>query len=288
MARLRDIFLKRILLIGKNGQVGWELERTLASLGELVAYDRTELDLARPDHIRAVLSDVQPNIIVNAAAWTAVDQAESEEPAATLINAIAPGILAEEAKRLDALLVHYSTDYVFDGSKASAYIEEDVPHPVNAYGRSKLAGEEAIHAMDCRYLIFRTSWVYGHRGHNFLKTILRLAAERDELRMVADQIGAPTWSRMIAEATALCLSRYENQEGIYHLSAAGKTSWHGFAQAIVANKKLPARMIPITTEEYPLPARRPANSQLDNTRLLTDFGMKLPSWDTQLKLALAG
>lgn len=280
--------MKRILLIGKNGQIGWELERTLAPLGKLVACDRSELDLARPDHIRSVLIETQPNIIVNAAAWTAVDQAESKEPAATLINATALGILAEEAKRRGALLVHYSTDYVFDGSKTRAYTEEDPPHPLSAYGRSKLAGEEAIRAVDGRHLIFRTSWVYGRRGHNFLKTILRLAAERDELRIVADQIGAPTWSRMIAEATALCLARWNDQKGLYHLTATGKTSWHGFAQAIATHAKLSARIMPITTMEYPLPACRPANSQLDNTRMSTDFGITLPNWESQLKLALAG
>jgi len=280
--------LKRILLLGKNGQVGWELERALAPLGELVACDRTELDLACPDHIRTRLSEIRPDIIVNAAAWTAVDKAEAEEPAATRINAMAPGILAEEAKRRGALLVHYSTDYVFDGSKASAYTEADVPHPVSAYGRSKLAGEQAIRAVGGRHLIFRTSWVYGLRGHNFLKTILRLAAEREELKIVADQIGAPTWSRMIAETTSLCLARFDDQQGLYHLTATGETSWHGFAQAIATLAKLSARITPITTAEYPLPAPRPANSRLDNTRLFTDFGLRLPDWHAQLKCALAG
>lgn len=286
--------LTRILLTGKNGQVGRELERTLAPLGEVVAFDRAGLDLADPDRIRAAVREAKPGIIVNAAAWTAVDRAESEEAAALAINGAAPGILAEESKRLSALLVHYSTDYVFDGTSARAYAEDDEPNPVGAYGRTKLAGEQAIRAVGGRHLIFRTSWVYGLHGHNFLKTILRLAAERDELRVVADQIGAPTWSRMIAEATALAIARLDGQDGLYHLTAAGETSWHGFAEAILATalragrieRSPPVRRI--TTADFPTPARRPANSRLDNARLAADFGIALPGWGRQLDLCLAG
>lgn len=279
--------MTRILLTGRDGQVGHELERTLAPLGEVVALDRAGLDLADPDRIRAVVREAKPGIVVNAAAWTAVDKAEDGEAAAMAINGAAPGILAEEAKRLSALLVHYSTDYVFDGASPSPYAEDDAPNPINAYGRTKLAGERAIQAVGGRHLIFRTSWIYSLRGHNFLKTILRLAKERKELRVVADQVGAPTWSRMIAEATAICLARHGGQQGAYHLAAAGETSWHGFAQAIVAAAGLPARVAPITTAEYPLPARRPANSRLDCGRIEKDFGLALPGWERQLALCLA-
>ncbi|WIM06707.1 MAG: dTDP-4-dehydrorhamnose reductase [Candidatus Nitricoxidivorans perseverans] len=284
----------RILLTGKNGQVGRELERTLAPLGEVIALDRSGLDLADPDRIRAAVREAKPGIIVNAAAWTAVDRAESEEAAALAINGAAPGILAEESKRLGALLVHYSTDYVFNGTSARAYTEDDEPNPVGAYGRTKLAGEQAIRAAGGRHLIFRTSWVYGLHGHNFLKTILRLAAERDELRVVADQVGAPTWSRMIAEATALAIARLDGQDGLYHLTAAGETSWHGFAEAILAGA-LQAGLLEcsppvrrITTADFPTPARRPANSRLDNARLAADFGIALPGWGRQLDLCLGG
>ncbi|MDP2808966.1 MAG: dTDP-4-dehydrorhamnose reductase [Rhodocyclaceae bacterium] len=283
----------RILLTGKNGQVGWELERALAPLGEVIAFDHAGLDLADPDRIRAVVREMKPDIIVNAAAWTAVDKAETEEAAALAINGTAPGILAEESKRMGSLLVHYSTDYVFDGSSARATTENDEPNPINAYGRTKRAGERAIHTVGGRHLIFRTSWVYSLHGHNFLKTLLQLAAERDELSIVADQIGAPTWSRMIAEATALCLARLDGQNGLYHLTAAGETSWHGFAEAIVTaalragriERSPPVRRI--TTADFPTPARRPANSRLDNARLAVDFGVVLPDWEKQLGLCLA-
>ncbi len=285
--------MRRILLTGIGGQVGWELARSLQPLGEVVALDRAGFDLADPDRMRAVLRDLRPAWIVNPAAHTAVDKAESEVALATAINATAPGILAEEAKRLDALLVHYSTDYVFDGGKPTPYVETDPTCPINIYGQTKLAGEEAIRASGCRHLILRTSWVYGMRGANFLRTMLRLAQERDELRVVADQIGAPTWSRMIAETTALMLARHRDQAGIYHFVAGGEISWHGFAEAIVARghalgliAKTPV-VHRITSAEFPTPARRPANSRLDCGRLREDFGLSQPDWRTQLELCLA-
>lgn len=286
--------MTRILLTGIGGQVGWELRRTLQPLGEVVACDRRMLDLADPDSIRGVLRDIRPALIVNPAAYTAVDKAESEAELAQAINGSAPGILAEEAKRLDALLVHYSTDYVFDGTKTAPYAEDDPTAPLGAYGRGKLAGEAAIRAAGCRHLIFRTCWVYGARGHNFLRTMLRLAREREALRVVDDQHGAPTWSRMIAETTtlALALARRDGQQGTYHLAAAGATSWHGFASAIVAaacargilDRATPVRRI--ASADFPTPARRPANSRLACTRLREDFGLQLPDWESQLQLCL--
>lgn len=285
--------MTRILLTGIGGQVGWELARSLQPLGEVVALDRAGFDLAAPDRMRGVLRELRPALIVNPAAHTAVDKAESEVALATAINATAPGILAEEAKRLDALLVHYSTDYVFDGGKPTPYVEADPTCPINTYGQTKLAGEEAIRASGCRHLILRTSWVYGMRGANFLRTMLRLAQERDELRVVADQIGAPTWSRMIAETTALMLARHRDQAGIYHFVAGGEISWHGFAEAIVAQghalgllEKMPS-VHRITSADFPTPARRPANSRLDCGRLREDFGLSQPDWRTQLELCLA-
>lgn len=280
--------MKRILLTGRNGQVGWELERSLQPLGHVLAYDRAGLDLADPDRLRAVVREVRPDIIVNPAAYTAVDKAEAEPDTAITINGTAPGILAEETKRLGALLVHYSTDYVFDGRKDGAYTEDDRPNPINTYGRSKLAGEQAIQASACRHLILRTSWVYGLRGHNFLRTILRLAAERDELRIVADQMGAPTWSRMIAEATSALLAAPHPPEGLFHLTAGDSTSWHGFAAAIVDHAGVTTRVTPITTAEYPLPAGRPANSRLSCGRLASQTGIALPDWRLVLDLCLAG
>lgn len=285
--------MRRILLTGINGQLGWELQRTLQALGTVIALDRTQLDLANPDQIRAVLSEIKPAIIINPAAYTAVDKAESETELATAINATAPGVLAEAAKQLDALLVHYSTDYVFDGSKLSPYTEDDPTGPINLYGRSKLAGEQAIQSTGCRHLIFRTSWVYGLRGQNFLNTMLRLANERDELRVVADQVGAPTWSRMLAETTALALARHDGQQGLYHLAASGATSWHGFATAIISNayrrglldKNPPVRRI--TSADFPTPARRPANSRLCCDRLQDDFSLWQPDWEAALQLCLA-
>ena len=294
--------MRRILLIGKNGQVGGELERTLAPLGKVIAVDRKVVDLARADTIVAAIREVKPDIIVNAAAYTAVDKAESEPELAMSVNGIAPGVMAEEARRLDALLVHYSTDYVFDGAKNGGYTEQDAPNPQSIYGKTKLAGEQAIQAVNGPHLILRTSWVYGGRGKNFLRTILRLAQERDELKIVDDQIGAPTWSRMIAEATALMLGRISpflapgsplliELGGIYHLTSAGRTSWFGFARAIVEHAAhqgagFSPRILPIPTTEYPLPAARPRNSVMSNDKLQNTFGLSLPDWRTALELCL--
>lgn len=279
--------MKRILVTGRNGQVGWELERALAPLGDIVALDRAALDLSNPDRIVAVVRETKPDVIVNAAAYTAVDKAESEPDLAMAINGTAPGLLAEEAKRSGALLVHYSTDYVFDGARQGAYTEADAPNPMSVYGRTKLAGERAIQAVGGRHLILRTSWVYGLRGHNFLRTMLRLAAERDQLRIVADQVGAPTWSRMIAGATALALARAEPPEGLYHLTAGGQTSWHGFAKAILDTRGWKGDLAAIATADYPLPAKRPANSVLDGAKLVRDTKLRLPEWSASLALCLA-
>lgn len=292
--------MKRILLIGKNGQVGWELERTLAPLGKVIAVDRKVVDLAKPDTIVAAVREMKPDIIVNAAAYTAVDKAESEPDIAMAINGIAPGIMAEEARRLNALLIHYSTDYVFDGAKNGAYTEQDVPNPQSIYGKTKLAGEQAVMAVNGSYIILRTSWVYGGRGKNFLRTILRLAQERDELKIVDDQIGAPTWSRMIAEATAQILSqafspltpypsRLTDLSGVYHLTSAGQASWFGFARTIVdlaiqQGADFSPKMLPIPTTEYPLPAARPQNSVMSNEKLQNTFGLSLPDWQAALGL----
>jgi dTDP-4-dehydrorhamnose reductase len=279
----------RILLTGKNGQVGRELQHLLPSLGTVVAFGREELDLTSADAIRNTMRDVRPDIVVNAAAYTAVDHAEQETDKAFAINGTAPGIIAEEARRTDAFVVHYSTDYVFDGTKKTPYLESDTPNPLSAYGRSKIAGENAIRASGAAHFIFRTSWVYAAHGRNFVHTILRLARERDELKIVDDQIGAPTWARTIAETTAAALnSQYRKHCGLYHLTATGAVTWFGFAKAILAEAKtlnpglrIP-EIIPITTSEYPLPAPRPANSRLDNTRLHTALGLSTPDWTLSL------
>jgi dTDP-4-dehydrorhamnose reductase len=283
----------KILLTGCGGQLGRELMRSLASLGELVACDRRQLDLGDPDALRTAVRRISPAVIVNAAAYTAVDKAEAEADLADAINATAPGRLAEEAKRLGALLVHYSTDYVFDGAKPTPYIEGDTVAPLSAYGRSKRDGEQAIAASGARHLILRTAWVYGLHGDNFMKTMLRLGRERDELRVVGDQVGAPTWTRHLADATALALARREMAQGLYHVAAAGETSWHGYAEAIFAEaqaagllEKSP-RVHRITSADYPLPAQRPANSRLDCSRFAGDFGLTLPDWRTGLADCLA-
>jgi dTDP-4-dehydrorhamnose reductase len=270
----------RILLTGASGQVGWELRRTLAPLGEVRSFDRYGLDLADVPTLVATVRSLQPKIIVNAAAYTAVDKAEAERDQAFAVNATAPGVLAQEAKRIGALLVHYSTDYVFDGEKPAPYLEDDPTGPVNAYGASKLAGEQAVANSGCRHLILRTSWVYGPRGRNFYLTMLRLAKERPELRVVEDQVGAPTSSPAIAGATAELL-RKETQ-GLYHLTAGGETSWHGFASEILRRAKLAIPVIPIRTADFPTPARRPRNSRLDCSRLARASGVALASWEEQL------
>jgi dTDP-4-dehydrorhamnose reductase len=268
------------MLVGRDGQVGRELARSLAPLGEVHALGRSQLDLADAGRISAVVRAASPVVIVNAAAYTAVDRAESEPELAFAVNATAPGVLAAEAARLGALLVHYSTDYVFDGSKPAAYVEDDPPHPLNVYGASKLAGERAIAAAGCRRLILRTSWVYGPHGSNFMLTILRAARERPELRVVDDQVGAPTSSVALARATAQVLRA--GGEGLYHLSAAGKTSWCGFARAILAHAGLDTPVVAIRSEEYPAAARRPRNSLLDNSRLQATFGVALAPWEEGL------
>jgi len=263
----------RILLTGRDGQVGFELERILE--GKVEATDRAALDLSYPDLIRQRVRQARPEVIVNAAAYTAVDRAESEPDVAMEVNGVAPGVLAEEAKRLGALLVQYSTDYVFDGEKQAPYIETDRPNPLSAYGRTKLEGERAIQAAGCRHLILRTSWVYGPRGRNFFLTMLKAASEGRELRVVNDQIGAPTSSLAIARGTAECLRR--GLEGLFHMSAGGRTSWHGFAEAILGR---PVKAI--TSAEYGAKARRPRNSLLDNSKL-KNAGIALPDWQAQLE-----
>lgn len=275
----------RILLTGATGQVGWELRKTLAPLGEVKAFDRFGLDLADTPVLVATVRALQPEVIVNAAAYTAVDKAEAERDRAFAVNATAPRVLAEEAKRIGALLVHYSTDYVFDGEKAAPYVEDDVPHPINAYGESKLAGEQAILKSGCRHLILRTSWVYGPRGKNFYLTILRLAKERTELRVVDDQVGAPTSSLAIARATATLLDK--RAQGLYHMSAAGETSWCGFARAILKGAGIATPVVAIRTEDYPTPAKRPRNSRLDCSRLRGEHGVALAPWEEMLAETMA-
>ncbi len=269
----------RILLTGCNGQVGWELARTLSSLGEVVATDSKTLDLADADAIRRLMAEARPRIVVNPAAYTAVDKAESEAERAYAINAVAPGILAEEAEKLGALLVHYSTDYVFDGSGETPWREDDATGPLNVYGASKLAGEQAIRERCRRHLIFRTSWVYGARGANFLLTMRRLMRERPELKIVADQIGAPTWCRHLAEATAQVLAQVQSP-----FRGADKPEPWGI-QALDP-PQTPARLLPIPSSDYPTPARRPLNSRLDNGKLERVFGLRLPEWREALRLCL--
>jgi dTDP-4-dehydrorhamnose reductase len=270
----------KILLVGRNGQVGRELARSLAPLGEVQALGREQLELTDPNAIRKTVRAAAPEVIVSAAAYTAVDRAESEPDLAFSVNANAPGVLAAEAERSGALLVHYSTDYVFDGAKSGPYTEADAPHPLNVYGASKLAGEQAIAASGCRYLILRTSWVYGPHGSNFMLTMLRAARERPELRVVDDQYGAPTSSAAIARATARLLAA--RPEGLYHMTAAGRTSWYGFAKAILARAGIGTPIIPISTEQYPTAARRPRNSVLDNSRLRAACGIALAPWEEGL------
>jgi dTDP-4-dehydrorhamnose reductase len=290
--------MRKILLIGRNGQVGWELQRCLQTLGEIITTDMQDADhiLNLSDHvaIRDVIHSVKPNVIINAAAYTAVDKAESDAEKAMQINGIAPGIVAEEAYNIGALLVHYSTDYVFNGKHTQAYVETDLTDPRSVYGETKLAGDQAIQQIGGHYLIFRTSWVYGARGQNFLLTMRRLAREREELRIVADQIGAPTWCRSIAEATAQALALWFSPQtsatadlsGIYNLTNGGETNWCDFAKAIVSHMEKPPRVIPISTAEYPAPAPRPAYSVLSNDKLEAVFGIRLPAWDKALDLCL--
>ena len=284
----------KLLLLGKNGQVGWELQRTLAPLGQVTALGRKELDLTDNQAIRRTVKTTIPDIIVNAAAYTSVDRAEEEPELAMAVNGTAPGILAEEAKKIKALLVHYSTDYIFDGKKKTPYTEEDEPNPINVYGKTKLAGEKAIQETGIAHLIIRTSWIYGLRGKNFLKIILRLAAEKEELSIVDDQLGSPTWCRMIAEATSLLLAMHirqpEAKSSIYNLCSSDQTSWHGFARAILANtddQNLKSTIVkPIPSDQYKTRAARPSYSVLDSRKIIKTFNLTLPSWQDSLKLAL--
>ena len=271
----------KVLLTGRNGQVGWELARLLPTLGELVSTGRDELDLADDGAIRRVVRAAKPQLIVNAAAYTAVDKAESEPELALRINGTAPGVLAEEAKRLGAMLVHYSTDYVFDGTKAGAYVEDDSPNPLSAYGRSKLAGERAILGSGCRHLLLRASWVYGPRGKNFFLTIAAKARAGERLRVVADQRGVPTTSRFLAEKTLALLAK--DASGLLHLVPAGETTWYDFAREIVQLTGSRSEVQPIKTGEYPVAARRPANSVLDNRKATAVLGAPMPDWRTLLR-----
>jgi dTDP-4-dehydrorhamnose reductase len=288
-----------MLVFGRMGQVGWELRHKLACLGQVAAVDYPEIDFTRPESIREAVRAAEPAVIVNAAAYTAVDKAETEPALAYAINAAAPGVLAEEARRLGSILVHYSTDYVFDGTKQGAYLESDSSNPLNVYGKTKLAGDEAIQSVGGDYLILRTSWVYGARGSNFLLTMLRLARERAELRIVDDQTGAPTTSECIAQATANLLAQLlapqggglQGRSGIYNLTNAGETTWFGFAKAFLSKPSgvtgaIAPRLIPITTAEFPRPARRPANSCLSSRRVEETFGVRMPHWEDALSLVL--
>jgi len=300
-----------ILLTGKTGQLGSELDRLLPKLGEVIAPDRKDLDLREPEKIRQIMRDAKPHLIVNAAAYTAVDAAETDQANALAVNAEAPRLLAVEAKKIGAMLVHFSTDYVFDGSKKAPYVETDPPNPLNAYGKTKLAGEQAIRDSGTAHVIFRTSWVYATHGRNFLLTILRLATEREELKIVGDQVGAPTCASDLAEATTRILAgiiagtkrqfTIPEVSGIYHMTAAGQTTWYEFANAVLeearrAPQDLPwlasatkgrpliaRRVLPISTEEFRSPARRPAYSVLSNARLMQTFDVTLPEWRTQLQ-----
>jgi dTDP-4-dehydrorhamnose reductase len=300
---------RRILLTGKTGQVGSELLRVLPKLGDVVAPGRGELDLSRADDIRRVVREARPELIVNAAAYTGVDAAESHEEEARLLNAVAPGVLAEEARKIGAGIVHYSTDYVFDGAKQTPYVETDTSGPLSVYGRTKLDGEKAVMESGSPYLILRTAWIYATRGKNFLLTILRLAAEREELRIVSDQIGAPTLASQIAAGTMKVLLIGEQplreKSGIYHLTAGGETNWHAFAVTIVLEARSfgekpdwmrtvtggrglsVKRVNAITTAEYPTPARRPAYSALSNNKIKEAFGVELPDWREQLHSVFA-
>ena len=292
----------KILLFGKNGQVGWELQRALAPLGELVALDANSApwhaDFADPEALAATVRAVAPTWIVNAAAHTAVDKAESEPDLARAINATAPAVLAREARAIGATLLHYSTDYVFDGGGTAPWVEDAATGPLSVYGATKLAGEEAIRHSGCTHLILRTSWVYAARGGNFAKTMLKLAAERDALKVIADQIGAPTGAELLADVSAHALRQITHQpqlSGTYHVAAAGQTSWHGYAQHVIEHARaagLPIRVAPhaieaVPTSAFPTPAQRPRNSRLDTRKLQTSFGLQLPAWQVGVDRLLA-
>jgi dTDP-4-dehydrorhamnose reductase len=290
----------KILLTGKNGQLGFELQRALAPLGEIHAVGSQDCDLADADALRALVRRVAPDVIVNPAAYTAVDKAESDEATARAVNAVAPAILGEEGARLGALVLHYSTDYVFDGTKEGAYTEADPPAPQSVYGRTKLEGEQGLAAANPRHLVLRTSWVVGAHGGNFAKTMLRLAGEREKLTVVADQFGAPTPAALLADLSAHLVREHARAGtadfpyGTYHVAASGETSWHGYAQfvigeALAAGKVLKATVdaiAPLATEQYPTPAKRPLNSRLDTSRFRMTFGLRLPPWQEGVRHVL--
>ncbi len=293
----------KLLLLGKNGQVGWELQRALAPLGEVVACDfdspgALKADFSQPESLRALIAAVAPDVIVNAAAHTAVDKAESEPDLARTLNATAPGVVAHEAAARGALLVHYSTDYVFDGSGSAARDEDAPTAPLSVYGRTKLEGEQLIRDSGCTHLILRTSWVYAARGGNFARTMLRLAAERETLSVISDQVGAPTGADLLADVTAHALLRLRLQPalaGTYHCVAGGQTSWHGYAHHVIewarahgqALKVAPDAVHAVPTSAYPTPAQRPLNSRLSTTRLQAAFGLHLPQWQAGVERMLA-
>lgn len=290
----------KILLFGRNGQVAWELQRALAPLGELTVAGRERADFEAPSALAAIIAAERPELIVNAVAFTAVDKAETDADRAQTVNATAVEVLAGAAARHDACLIHYSTDYVFDGRKLGAYSEEDATGPKSVYGRSKLEGERAIARSGCVHLIIRTSWVHAGRGSNFIRTILRLAREREQLRIVADQTGAPTGAELIADVTALAVAAMARRQGalasgIYHLTAGGQTTWHDFARFIVAEaiergailKAGPDAIAPIPGSEYPVPAERPANSLLDTHRLRAGLGIALPDWTLHARRSIS-
>ena len=292
MVHSHSLKTPRFLITGANGQLGFELQRALAPLVEVVAFARADCDLSDPDSIRSAVRAAKPDVILNAGSYTAVDKAESEPDLACAINATATGVIGEEAAKLGVLVIHYSTDYVFDGTKAEAYLETDIPNPLGVYGMTKLAGEQALAASGAMHLIFRTSWVYGLNGKNFIKTILRLASERSELKIVADQFGAPTGAALLADVSAHVAARYLREGadsfpfGLYHLVASGETSWHELARHVVAKattadwklQATPDRILPITTSQYPTPAARPANSRLNTSKFSEAFGLQLPDW----------
>jgi dTDP-4-dehydrorhamnose reductase len=282
----------KILITGKDGQLGWELQRSLAGLGDIVATGRQELDLSDPTGIRQLVRSIRPDVVLNTAAYNAVDRAESEPDIAFKVNAVAPGLLAEECRDLGALLIHFSTDYVFDGKKTTLYSEEDEAAPLSVYGRSKLAGEQAIRAANGRALIVRTAWLYSDRRDNFVGTMRRLARQKSELSVVDDQTGSPTWVRPLSQALEKICARALSRQGstigegapVYHATCSGETTRYGFARAILddlaskASKEPMARLIPISTADYPTPARRPRYSVLSNARLERDFALRLPDW----------
>jgi dTDP-4-dehydrorhamnose reductase len=292
--------MMKILITGKNGQLGFELQRSLAAVGEVLAFDRSECDLANPEGLRQLIRSQRPDVIVNSAAYTAVDRAESDQAGAFAVNCAAVSVIGEEAAQLGALVVHYSTDYVFSGDKAGAYAEEDAPDPRSVYGRTKLDGELALAQANPRHLILRTSWVIGAHGGNFAKTMLRLAGERDRLAVVADQVGAPTSAALLADVTAHLVREHARNRstvfpyGTYHVAASGETSWYDYARFVIGEaraagkplKASPDSVTPLTTAEYPTPAQRPANSRLDTARFRDTFGIHLPHWQDGVRHVL--